>query len=132
MLLGVACRQHQGVPNPLEPKTYDLIQGLYEEMVQVFPDQYFHSGGDEFNMDCWNSNASNPLAAGTSRDRPSRCIAALRSYFAKTGDPRGRKLVAKMVNVGHDVLRKNGKIPIVWEVRVLNTSVPEHCQPVWL
>lgn len=43
-------------------------------------------------------------------------LAALRAHFAKTGDPRGRKLVDKMVDVGHDVLRKNGKIPIVWEV----------------
>jgi N-acetyl-beta-hexosaminidase len=118
--MGIACRQHQGVPNPLEPKTYDLIQGLYEEMVQVFPDQYFHSGGDEFNMDCWNSNTSQPLlATPVVCARPNSALAhvALRSYFAKTGDPRGRKLVAKMVDVGHDVLRKNGKIPIVWEVR---------------
>jgi len=47
---------------PLDPSkkaTYDLVQGLYNELLAgaagkgVFPDTYFHLGGDEVNQECW-------------------------------------------------------------------------------
>jgi len=45
-----------GPMNPTNPALYDFIRNLFSEIVQVFPDQYLHLGGDEVPFDCWGSN----------------------------------------------------------------------------
>lgn len=45
-----------GPMNPTNPALYEFIRNLFSEIVQVFPDQYLHLGGDEVPFDCWNSN----------------------------------------------------------------------------
>lgn len=42
--------------NPTNPALYDFVRNLFSEIVQVFPDQYLHLGGDEVPFDCWGSN----------------------------------------------------------------------------
>lgn len=42
--------------NPTHPALYNFIRNLFSEIVQVFPDQYLHLGGDEVPFDCWGSN----------------------------------------------------------------------------
>eukprot|EP01100_Stratorugosa_tubuloviscum_P006204 TRINITY_DN2685_c1_g3_i1.p1 TRINITY_DN2685_c1_g3~~TRINITY_DN2685_c1_g3_i1.p1 ORF type:complete len:525 (+),score=222.79 TRINITY_DN2685_c1_g3_i1:63-1637(+) len=45
---------------PLDPTndfTYEVIDGLFKEMTQVFTDQYFHIGGDEVVYGCWQQSA---------------------------------------------------------------------------
>lgn len=42
--------------NPTEPALYEFVRNLFSEIVQVFPDQYLHLGGDEVPFDCWASN----------------------------------------------------------------------------
>lgn len=45
-----------GRKGPLDPTkhaTYALLRKLIEELVDVFPDQYLHLGGDEVSFDCW-------------------------------------------------------------------------------
>lgn len=42
--------------NPINPALYEFIRNLFSEIVQVFPDQYVHLGGDEVPFDCWASN----------------------------------------------------------------------------
>ncbi|KAG5323132.1 HEXB hexosaminidase, partial [Acromyrmex heyeri] len=61
------CYDSTGKPNgilgpmdPTNPKVYEFVQNLFSEIVQVFPDQYLHLGGDEVPFDCW---ASNPRIA---------------------------------------------------------------------
>jgi hexosaminidase len=44
--------------NPLLEKTYEVIQGVLEEMSVLFPDPYMHLGGDEVWTDCWMEDAS--------------------------------------------------------------------------
>ncbi|GAM21554.1 hypothetical protein SAMD00019534_047290 [Acytostelium subglobosum LB1] len=39
--------------NIAEPFTYQVITGLFTEMAALFPDQYFHTGGDEVIFGCW-------------------------------------------------------------------------------
>jgi len=44
---------------PLDPSqnlTFQVLQGLFQEMTAIFPDQYFHVGGDEVEYPCWTEN----------------------------------------------------------------------------
>ncbi|KAK2576822.1 hypothetical protein KPH14_005456 [Odynerus spinipes] len=45
-----------GPLNPTNPEVYEFMKNLFSEIVQVFPDQYLHLGGDEVPFDCWSSN----------------------------------------------------------------------------
>jgi hexosaminidase len=42
--------------NPAEEKTYKFLDDFVGEMARLFPDQYFHIGGDEVNGREWDSN----------------------------------------------------------------------------
>lgn len=45
-----------GPINPTLPTTWTFLQGLFEELVKVFPAPRVHLGGDECLFDCWASN----------------------------------------------------------------------------
>jgi len=45
-----------GVIDPSSSSTYDFMLKLLTEVLQRFPDQYIHLGGDEVFFDCWQSN----------------------------------------------------------------------------
>ncbi|MEM7549468.1 MAG: family 20 glycosylhydrolase [Bacteroidota bacterium] len=42
--------------NPIKEETYEFINGLFTEMAGLFPDLYFHIGGDENKGKHWNEN----------------------------------------------------------------------------
>ena len=44
--------------NPTIPATYKFLDNLFGEMAKLFPDEYFHIGGDENNGRDWNANKS--------------------------------------------------------------------------
>ncbi len=35
---------------------YTVVQGLWEEMAELFPEPFLHLGGDELNFNCWNQS----------------------------------------------------------------------------
>jgi hexosaminidase len=45
-----------GVIDPSAKATYEFMLQLLAEVLQRFPDQYIHLGGDEVFFDCWESN----------------------------------------------------------------------------
>lgn len=42
--------------NPINDKTYEVLGNLFAEMAQLFPDSYFHIGGDENEGHHWDEN----------------------------------------------------------------------------
>jgi N-acetyl-beta-hexosaminidase len=43
----------RGPVNPVRNATYEFMASLLGETRRVFPDAYFHLGGDEVPFDCW-------------------------------------------------------------------------------
>jgi hexosaminidase len=44
-----------GVIDPTKDSTYRFLDGFIGEMVKLFPDEYFHIGGDEVSAKAWNT-----------------------------------------------------------------------------
>ena len=42
-----------GPINPASDKTYDFMAKLFNEIYDVFPDNFVHLGGDELHTTCW-------------------------------------------------------------------------------
>lgn len=40
-----------------EPKVYEFVQNLYDELVSITTDQMIHIGGDEVSLECWKRSA---------------------------------------------------------------------------
>ncbi|KAG0451028.1 hypothetical protein HPP92_026632 [Vanilla planifolia] len=49
----LAAEPGTGQLNPLHPRTYDIIRGVYRDAAELFPEPFFHAGGDEVNAACW-------------------------------------------------------------------------------
>ncbi len=47
---------HQACLNPLDDEVYQSIETLLGEVVDIFPDEYLHVGGDEVNPSWWQSD----------------------------------------------------------------------------
>ncbi|CAH8605066.1 unnamed protein product [Schistosoma rodhaini] len=47
-----------GPINPINNFSYNFVSQLYKELFNVFPDNWFHLGGDEVEYHCWRSNPS--------------------------------------------------------------------------
>ena len=43
--------------NPIKENTYTFLENLFKEMIEIFPDEYFHIGGDENNGKSWSENS---------------------------------------------------------------------------
>ncbi|XP_061720441.1 beta-hexosaminidase subunit beta-like [Cydia pomonella] len=44
--------------NPILNSTYELLGDLIKEVQDLFPDKYFHVGGDEVNTKCWENDST--------------------------------------------------------------------------
>jgi hexosaminidase len=66
------------VLDPTNPKVYEMLDGFLGEMAALFPDAYFHIGGDENNGRQWNAN---PAIQQFIRDHGLKDNAGLHAYF---------------------------------------------------
>jgi hexosaminidase len=73
--------------DPTRESTYRFLDGFFGEMTSLFPDAYFHIGGDECDGKEWNAN---PRIQAFNRSHGFKDNAALQSYFTA----RVQKLVA--------------------------------------
>lgn len=42
-----------GQLNPLHSQTYKVVKNVVHEVALLFPDDFYHGGGDEVNPGCW-------------------------------------------------------------------------------
>lgn len=47
---------HDAALDPTNPKTYQILEAIFDEVCPLFPGAYFHIGGDENNGKEWNAN----------------------------------------------------------------------------
>src|SRR5713226_2732398 len=92
--------------DPTNEKVYKLLDDLIGEMARIFPDHFFHIGGDEVNGKEWDAN---PKIQAYMKDHGIKSNDALQAYFSG----RVQKLVVK-----------HGKIVVGWD-EVLVPGVPK-------
>src|ERR1700680_4812096 len=92
--------------DPTNEKLYKFLEQLIEEMAKLFPDHYFHIGGDEVNGKQWDAN---PKIQEFKKSHGLASNDALQAYFSQ----RVQKLVAK-----------NGKAVVGW-AEVFIPGVPK-------
>lgn len=91
--------------DPTRASTYRFLRGFIHEMSSLFPDAYFHTGGDECDYHQWESN---PRIRKYMRAHHIRDGAALQALFT-----------ARI----HKILAANGKIMVGWD-EVLQSGTP--------
>jgi hexosaminidase len=94
-----------GAMDPTREETYDFLDAFLAEMTQLFPDPYFHIGGDEVNGKQWSQSSSIQAFAKEHNLDGTR---GLQVYF----NQRIQKL-----------LQKYGKIMVGWD-EVLHPGLP--------
>jgi hexosaminidase len=92
--------------DPTRESTYTFLDEFIGEMAALFPDQFFHIGGDEVNGKQWNAN---PRIQQFMREHKLKDNAALQAYF----NTRVQKIVAK-----------HGKTMEGWD-EILRPEVPK-------
>ncbi len=83
--------------DPMNEKTYKFLDTFIGEMAKLFPDHYFHIGGDEVNGKAWDAN---PKIQEFKKTHNYKTNDELQTYFSQR--------VQKLVN-------KHGKAAIGWD-----------------
>jgi hexosaminidase len=92
--------------DPTNEKVYKFLDEFIGEMAKLFPDQFFHVGGDEVNGKAWDAN---PKIQEFIREHQLKGNAGLQLYFNK-------KLQA--------IVSKHGKSMVGWD-EVLDPTLPK-------
>ncbi|HTQ59409.1 MAG TPA: family 20 glycosylhydrolase [Candidatus Solibacter sp.] len=92
--------------DPTNEKVYKFLDQLFDEMSRLFPDHFFHVGGDEVNGKQWDAN---PKIQEFIRTHDLKNNEGLQSYFNKRLEP---------------IVAKHGKSMVGWD-EVLDPSLPK-------
>src|SRR5690349_4379649 len=92
--------------DPTNEQTYKFLDQLIGDMARLFPDQFFHIGGDEVNGKQWDAN---PRIQEYMRARGLKNNQALQAYFSKRLQP---------------IVAKHGKSMIGWD-EIFDPSLPK-------
>ena len=85
---------HKPLLNPANEKVYEFIDGLVEEVVELFPFEYLHIGGDEVDPGHWDSNSGIRAFMQANQLKNHR---ALQAYFNQRVQRILRKHQRKMI-----------------------------------
>ena len=92
--------------DPTQERTYKVLDGFIGEMARLFPDQYFHIGGDEVNGKQWDAN---PNIQAFMHAHGLKTNQDLQAYF----NTRVQKIVSK-----------HGKTMVGWD-EILRPDLPK-------
>jgi hexosaminidase len=92
--------------DPTQEKTYEFLDAFIGEMAQLFPDRYFHIGGDEVNGKQWDANAN--------------IQAFMRAHGLKTN----QDLQAYFNTRVQKIVSKHGKTMVGWD-EILRPDLPK-------
>jgi hexosaminidase len=95
------------VLDPTRKSTYKFVDGLVEEMGSIFPDAYFHIGGDEVQGEAWLADPD---------------IAA---FMKKKGFTKPAELQAWFNQQLEEILKKHNKKMIGWD-EILDPALPKN------
>ncbi len=98
--LSVTDAEESDFSNPVDPtreSTYEFIDTLVAEMSQLFPDPYWHIGGDEVDTTRWESSPS------------------IKAFMTEQGLADSRALQAYFSKRYAAILKRHGKITIGWD-----------------
>jgi hexosaminidase len=102
--------EHWGILDPtMDPskeKTYEFLNEFIDEMASIFPDRYFHIGGDEVNGKAWDGSRQ---IQEFKRAHNFQSNAELQAYF-------NRRVQA--------MIQKHGKIMMGWD-EILDPNLPK-------
>ena len=93
--------------NPTIDKTYEVLGNLFEEMATLFPDEYFHIGGDENEGKQWDGNKS------------------IQDFMKKNNIEDNHELQAYFNNKLLTILSKQNKIMVGWD-EILHPDLPNN------
>ncbi|XP_052815810.1 beta-hexosaminidase subunit beta-like isoform X2 [Mya arenaria] len=143
---GKAVRGPIGPINPAKNETYEFMSNLFNEIFDVFPDEFVHLGGDELHDSCWATNptitayleefGNIPQVEARTSNVQNYINKAIGFYFSRLiktlKDTAEQKQQRKNFIMWEDVLRNTEKVPSesilqVWmgqpsNVRVLNSK----------
>jgi hexosaminidase len=94
------------VLDPTRESTYKFINTLVDEMGRIFPDEYFHIGGDEVQGTAW---LSNPRVVEFMKKKGFTTPAELQAFFNQRLE---------------NILKKHDKKMIGWD-EILNPALPK-------
>ncbi len=83
--------------DPTNPKTYEILDGIFEELAQLFPFDYIHIGGDENRGRDWDRNTE------------------IQKFMKKNGLKSNHELQTYFNLKLEKILRKHGKKMMGWE-----------------
>jgi hexosaminidase len=98
---------HDEAMDPTREGTYVFLNRFIGEMTKIFPDAYFHIGGDEVNGEVWTSN---PRIARFMKRKGFEKPSQLQTYFSQ-----------RVVRI----VEKHGKKPVGWD-EVLVPGLPKN------
>lgn len=97
---------HDAVMDPTREPTYHFLNDFIGEMSRLFPDEYFHVGGDEVNGKQWDSNVN---IRHFKRQHHFKNNLDLQAYFNKRLQ---------------QIVKKHGKIMVGWD-EILHAKLPK-------
>ena len=92
--------------DPTNERTYKFLNELIGEMAKLFPDQFFHIGGDEVNGKEWDANPN------------------IQAFMAAHEIKNNQGLQAYFSQHVQDLVVKHGKTPVGWD-EILVPGVPK-------
>ncbi|KAF0905894.1 hypothetical protein E2562_008922 [Oryza meyeriana var. granulata] len=99
----LAAEPGAGQLNPLEPKTYQVVSNVINDVTSLFPDGLYHAGADEVTPGCWNADPS------------------IQAYLARGGTL--SQLLEKFIGAAHPLIVARNRTAVYWEDVLLDQAV---------